>query len=187
MRLFLAIELDESLLAGLEEVQARLQEAAPDASVRWSSRDNFHLTVLFLGEMSEDQLPAIQDMCGTIASETSDFRIRIAGGSAFPKPGSGRPLKTLWVGVTEGAKDWKALVRRAEPWFTPLGVAKNEGLVPHITLGRVKDESQTLVEALAVERETEIGAQQATALALIESTLTPEGALYTNRGRWPFV
>lgn len=187
MRLFLAIELDESLLAGLEEVQARLQEAAPDASVRWSSRDNFHLTVLFLGEMSEDQLPAIQDMCGTIASETSDFRIRIAGGSAFPKPGSGRPLKTLWVGVTEGAKDWKALVRRAEPWFTPLGVAKNEGLVPHITLGRVKDESVALTEALAVERETEIGAQQATALALIESTLTPEGALYTNRGRWPFV
>lgn len=187
MRLFLAIELDESLLAGMEEVQARLREAAPDASVKWSSRENFHLTVLFLGELSEDQLPAIQDMCATIASETSDFRIRIAGGSAFPKPGSGKPLKTLWIGVTEGAKDWKALVRRAEPWFTPLGVAKNEGLVPHITLGRVRDESTALAEALAVERETEIGAQQATALALIESTLTPEGALYTNRGRWPFV
>jgi RNA 2',3'-cyclic 3'-phosphodiesterase len=163
-----------------------LQEAAPDASVKWSGRDNFHLTVLFLGEMTDDQLPAIQDMCATIASETSAFRIRVGGASAFPKPETGKPLKTLWVGLTEGAKDWKALVRRAEPWFTPLGVAKNEGLVPHVTLGRVRDEGAALAEALAVERSTEIGAQQAGALALIESTLTPEGALYSNRGRWPF-
>jgi 2'-5' RNA ligase len=186
VRLFLAIELDESLLGELEAAQTHLREAAPDASVRWSARENFHLTVLFLGELSADQLPALQDMCATIASETSDFRVCLSGLSAFPKPESGKPLKTLWVGVSEGAKEWKALVRRAEPWFIPLGVAKSDGLVPHVTLGRVREESEALREALTTQKETQIGAQQARGLALIESTLTPDGAIYTGRGRWSF-
>ncbi len=184
MRLFLAIELEEALHEKLEALQERLKEAAPEASVRWSARENFHLTVLFLGELSGDQLPAIQDMCATIASETSDFRIRVAGVSAFPKPGSGKPLKTLWVGLSEGAKEWKVLVRSAEPWFTPLGVPKSDGLVPHVTLGRVRESDEGLLGALTLESQAEIGAQQAGALTLIESTLTPGGAIYTEQGRW---
>lgn len=186
MRLFLAVELSEELLLGLEAMQARLRKRAPDAEVRWSSRENFHLTVLFLGELSPDQLQAIQEMCGTIASETKDFRIRLAGGSAFPKPATGKPLKTLWVGLTEGAEAWKALALRAEPWFTPLGAPKNVGLVPHVTLGRVKAESAALREALGSEKSVEIGAQRAGGLSLIESVLTPQGATYVHRGRWEF-
>jgi RNA 2',3'-cyclic 3'-phosphodiesterase len=186
VRLFLAIELDDSLLSGLEAMQARLQEGAPNAEVRWPSRENFHLTVLYLGERGDDQLPAIQDMCGTIASETKDFRIRLAGGSAFPKPATGKPLKTLWVGLTEGAERWKELALRAEPWFTPLGAPKSDGLVPHVTLGRVKAEGAALHAALEAEKSAEIGAQQAIGLSLIESVLTPQGATYTRRGRWEF-
>ena len=186
MRLFLAVELSEELLNGLETVQERLRVSAPDAEVRWSSREHFHLTVLFLGELSEDTLPAIHEMCGTIASETLDFRIRLAGGSAFPKPATGKPLKTLWVGLTEGAEAWKELALRAEPWFAPLGVPRSDGLVPHVTLGRVKSESASLRSALESEGNIEVGAQQAGSLSLIQSVLTPEGAHYTQRGRWNF-
>ena len=186
MRLFLAVQLSEELLAGLEAMQERLKERTSDAEVRWSSREHFHLTVLFLGELSDDQLPAIQEMCATIASETLDFRIRLAGGSAFPKPAIGKPLKTLWVGLTEGVDAWKELALRAEPWFTPLGVPRSDGLVPHVTLGRVKTESASLRSALESEGSTEVGAQQAGALSLIQSVLTPEGARYTQRGRWNF-
>ena len=186
MRLFLAVELSEELLGGLEAVQERLRTAAPDAEVRWSLRAHFHLTVLFLGELSEDTLPVVQEMCGTIASETSDFRIRLAGGSAFPKPATGKPLKTLWVGLAEGAEHWKELALRAEPWFTPLGVPRSDGLVPHVTLGRVKAESALLREALKFEGATEVGAQRADGLSLIESVLTPQGATYVHHGRWNF-
>ena len=186
MRLFLAIELSEQLLAGLEAVQERLRIAAPDAEVRWPLRVHFHLTVLFLGELSADQLPAIQEMCGTIASETLDFRIRLAGGSAFPKPATGKPLKTLWVGLTEGAEEWKTLALRAEPWFLPLGAPRSDGLVPHVTLGRVRAESQALREALDAEKSAEIGMQQAGGLSLIQSVLTPQGATYLHHGRWNF-
>ena len=186
MRLFLAVELAEEILGGLEAAQARVRQRAPDAEVRWSSREHFHLTVLFLGEMTPDRLPAIREMCATIASETNDFRIRVAGLSTFPKPASGRPLKTLWAGLTEGESDWKALALRAEPWFVPLGVPRSDGLVPHVTLGRVKAEGASLRTALESESGASLGEQRASQLSLIESVLTPGGARYEPQGRWSF-
>ena len=186
VRLFLAVELSEKLLLGLEAMQARLRERAPDAEVRWSSRENFHLTVLFLGSWATTSFRPFRRCVARSRRKTTDFRIRVAGGSAFPKPTTGKPLKTLWVGLAEGGDGWKELALRAEPWFTPLGAPKSDGLVPHVTLGRVKAESVALREALAFEKEAEIGLQQAGGLSLIESVLTPQGALYTHRGHWTF-
>jgi RNA 2',3'-cyclic 3'-phosphodiesterase len=182
MRLFTAIELQPELSDALIAMQDRLKTAAPEASVKWTERASFHLTVQFLGELPASTLSGVTEACEFLAPQINDFRFCAFGGSHFPKVGD---LKTLWVGLTEGADAWKRLVQLAEPWFTPLGAPKNGGLVPHITLGRVKTHHETLRQAMALETKTEIGTQNAVALTLIESQLSPSGATYIVQGRWP--
>lgn len=183
MRLFLAIPLSEEIRTNLAAVQERLRGAG--AEVKWVEPENFHLTVAFLGDQDDSLRPDLENIGERLAEETPAFRIRAAGGSAFPKRGPA-PLKTLWVGVAEGAEEWKALVRRAEPWLTPFGVPREGGLQPHITLGRVKGEKgmESLRAAVAAEARTDCGTQTAGHITLIQSFLAPTGATYKRLCAW---
>lgn len=182
MRLFVAVELLDAVRASVADLQTRLQAAGGEvAQVRWVEPANFHLTVKFLGDLPNALLPNVEAACAEVAAGSPPFDFAVRGAGAFPKQG---PLKTLWAGVDRsGAEAWKTLVRRAEPFFVPFGVAREGGLAPHVTLGRVKsatpDQDKALRAALAAEAQTHCGAQTAARLTLIQSTLDPRGAVYT--------
>ena len=182
MRLFVAIELSDAVRAAVADLQVRLTAAGGAAEVRWAEPANFHLTVKFLGDLPDALLPSVESACAEVAAGSRPFDFVVRGAGAFPKPGG--PLKTLWAGVdSAGAEVWKALVRRAGVFFIPLGVAREGGLAPHVTLGRVKsatpEQDAALRAALAAEAQTECGSQTAARLTLIQSTLDPRGAVYT--------
>jgi 2'-5' RNA ligase len=110
----------------------------------------------------------------------------VGGLSSFPKKSA---PKTLWVGLTEGVEAWKTLVRRAEEPFFQMGIPKNNGLVPHITLGRVvaDTENATLWKAVqAGDLAADCGTGEAHEITLVESFLHPDGAQYQNRLVLPF-
>jgi 2'-5' RNA ligase len=182
MRLFLAVELSQDVRDAVAQMRARLQ--ASGADVRWVEPANFHLTVKFIGDQPDGRLPEIEAVCADVAAATPAFRFRVRGAGAFPKRG---PLKTLWVGLSEGGDEWKALALRAETPLGAFGVPREGGLVPHITLGRVKSERGmgVLREALAAEAATDCGAQAADRITLMQSTLDPRGAIHTPLREWP--
>ena len=177
MRLFLAIELEDAIRAALAALQTRLKEA--EADVRWVEPGNFHLTVKFIGDQPDTLLPEIETVCAEVAGATTDFRFQVRGAGAFPKRG---PLKTIWVGLSgEGADAWKALALRAQEPLAAFGVAREGGLVPHITLGRVKSGAgmDALRAVLAAEAATDCGEQAVGQITLMKSTLDPRGAIHT--------
>jgi len=182
-RLFLAVPMDDQIRARLVDMRTRL--SAADADIRWVAPENLHLTVAFLGDRGEGQVPDIASFTEHVAANTAAFRIELCGGSAFPKKG---PLKTLWVGIGEGAAAWKDLARLAEKTFAPFGVPPRNDLTPHITIGRVRGERNMdeLRARLVREAQTDCGAQSAEKLELVESTLDPGGATYRTRGSWRF-
>lgn len=184
MRLFFAIPLEPEVRESLAAVQERLR--ATDADVKWVEPENFHLTVSFLGDHVESLLPDLSAVGESLAEGTSPFRFRVHGASSFPRRS---PLvKTLLVGVTEGAEEWKALVKRAEPELLPFGVPREGGLQPHITLGRVKSERniEALRAAISAETGIDCGSQTATTLDLVQSFLDPRGATYKTLKSWRF-
>jgi RNA 2',3'-cyclic 3'-phosphodiesterase len=182
MRLFLAIHLSDDVREQVAAMQARLMESGAD--VKWVAAENLHVTVKFLGDQEEALLPDIEAVGGEIAKSATPFRIRVSGASFFPKRG---PLKTLWVGLTEGAEPWRSLVRSAEEPLLPFGVPREGGLVPHITLGRVRSQrnAEALRTVIGREANTDCGAQDVTEIALVQSTLDPRGAIYKDVRRWP--
>lgn len=182
MRLFTAIELSDEIRTNVAAMQTRLRDTGAD--VKWSESENLHLTVKFIGDVADTHLPDIETTCEQIANRAAPFRFRIRGGSYFPKRGPN--LKTLWVGVTDGASEWRALAQTAHNEFDWLGLPQEHSLVAHITLGRVRGETgmADLRTALASEAETDCGTQTANQIALIQSTLDPRGATYKTLRRW---
>lgn len=184
MRLFFAIPLEPEIREAVAAVQTRLR--ATDADVKWVEPASFHLTVSFLGDREDSQLSDLSAIGESLAATTKPFRFRVSGASSFPRRSP--LLKTILVGVPEGAEEWKALVKRAEPQLLPFGVPREGGLQPHITLGRVKSERniEALRDAISLEAKTDCGAQSATTLELVQSFLDPRGATYKTLKVWRF-
>ena len=102
MRLFVAAEPSERVRLAAAETGATLRAAldAKHASrgFRWIPPENLHLTVWFLGEVSDQRSAAILDTLRSPLTERP-FSLRISGLGAFPPSGSPR---VIWMGVTEG-------------------------------------------------------------------------------------
>ncbi len=183
IRAFLAVELDEEVRRALEEIQKGLDSRTLD--VRWVRPGNLHLTLRFLGEVPEDEIPGIREAAGKTAAETSPFRMTLQGLGAFPS--GGRP-RVVWIGVREPAP----LLEMERRLSRELGLAglppPDKPFRPHLTLGRVKDRRGTgrLVDRMRANRDVAAGSVDVTSLALIRSDLRPRGPIYTVLDRFPF-
>lgn len=69
MRLFLAVAVPDVVVSQLNETYARLKQDYPEFS--WVPEANYHITISFLGERSEDKMPHIVE-----AVERSTFDIK---------------------------------------------------------------------------------------------------------------
>jgi 2'-5' RNA ligase len=185
MRLFLAFDIAPDVRARVTEMQERLKQTGAD--VKWVEPVNFHLTVKFIGDITDTLLPEVEAGAQELAAfeGAKAFRFRVFGGSFFPKRGP--QIKTLFAGVTSGANEWKVIAGQAQEVFAPLGVPKEGNLAPHVTLGRVRSQRNMddLRQAVQTEAETDCGEQAASELVLVQSTLDPRGATYKEVRRWP--
>ncbi|HMZ18552.1 MAG TPA: RNA 2',3'-cyclic phosphodiesterase, partial [Blastocatellia bacterium] len=94
MRTFIAIEIPPTVKTALAALQTELRRAAAD--VGWTTAENFHLTLRFLGEVEEARLGEIRRVCDETAATVSSFTLRLSGAGAFPNV---RQPRVLWAGV----------------------------------------------------------------------------------------
>ena len=87
MRLFIAIQFNDEIIEALNELQEDLRDQGMEG--HYSSRENLHLTLAFIGEYSDPE--EVMD-----ALEESDFRplsIRLEGVGSFGD--------TFWAGISQ--------------------------------------------------------------------------------------
>src|SRR5438477_564251 len=80
--------------------------ASAGTRVKWVEPENLHVTLLFLGEVDEREVPAVCRAVEAVARQTPAFPMTVAGLSAFPTV---RRPRTLIVPVTEGSAELVAL------------------------------------------------------------------------------
>jgi 2'-5' RNA ligase len=176
MRLFIAIGLGEDLREKLAEVSAGLARRL--RGVAWVRPENIHLTLKFLGEVSEGDVPSLREILDETASHHRPFALRAGGLGAFPGPS--RP-RVIWAGLSGELESLSRLVREIEEELSALGFpAEERPYHPHLTLGRVKNQSGTgdLEKVFSQARAESLGPLSAAVLLLMKSTLTPDGALH---------
>jgi 2'-5' RNA ligase len=185
IRSFIAIELPDPAKDALRGVGERLRHKVPYDSVRWTRVSGIHLTLKFLGDVAEADLPKIKAALTDVGQRHGPFRFTIGGVGCFPDVK--RP-RVVWVGVEEETGRLAALQRDVERSLAPLGFKPEQrAFHPHLTLGRTKRnvgsrDQGRLGEVIATAGVGELSQVQVTSLVLMRSDLRPDGAVYTPLG-----
>lgn len=178
MRLFIALPLPVTVLDELAAVQRRLRAAG--LPVRWVDPAGVHLTLQFLGEAPETQVPPL--LAALAALPPAPFSLRLAEIGAFPNL---RRPRVIWVGLAGAVAALRDLQRAVLAATAPLGfVPEERPFSPHLTLGRLRSDArpaqiEALAEQIARAQPPAPITWESDLPRLFQSTLTSQGAVYT--------
>jgi len=179
VRAFLAVPADPAWSAAAGQLASRLARDLPRAS--WTRPEAWHLTLKFLGEVSEDD-------AGRLAAELAPFAASLRpdslpSGGALVLPPRGRP-RVLAAGfaASDAGAALEELARRADEAAARLGVEpERRPFRPHVTLARLRDPWPAAAVAAfrnAVDA-AELPPFRCGACVLYSSRLDPSGAVHT--------
>lgn len=177
MRAFVAIEISEAIRNALGELLAELR--AHDAPVKWVRPENLHLTLKFLGDVSEESAPRAVEILRKCAGEVAPFEMAVKGAGGFPN--LKRP-RVLFVEAHDSPARARELARLLNREMTRAGVPREDRpFRSHITLGRIRRPRPLgpTAETLAAAAERSFGSMTVERITLMKSDLTPGGPIYT--------
>lgn len=151
-----------------------------DRKVKWVNESGMHLTLKFLGEISEKQKESITQAMDRTVVNFEPFLLTLTGTGYFPA--NRRQPRILWCGI-EAGDVLKSLHSTFELELEKRGFPReNRDFHPHITLGRVKVPQglESIVRAFEDSSNSSFGSLTVDRLTLVKSTLRPTGAEYSN-------
>jgi len=187
MRAFFCLELKAELKEKLSNISSQLTRA--DAHVSWVKPENLHITIKFLGEISDGLIPNLKALAReAINSAKIEAPVTYLFDhlGAFPNPN--RP-KVIWVGSKTESEPLQLLAQKLEQALSTIGFAKErDHFVTHVTVGRLKEEGSGVAKLIQVMQKIEPFefSAQLDRLTLMKSDLTPGGSIYTPVFQIPF-
>ena len=189
IRAFVALELSADMKHSLQDLAQKLRPELP--GVRWVRPEGIHLTLKFLGDVEQNQLPEIEAALCRACAPHAPFTLSIGDMGCFPNH---RRPRVLWVGVQDQGESLSGLQRAVERAIAPLGFSPDRrGFHPHLTLGRVKNarpsaRKQAEWAALGdytARAKVRVGHMRVDTVHLMQSELHPSGAVYTELAACP--
>jgi 2'-5' RNA ligase len=181
IRTFIALDISQPIRDRLGELAAGLQSHLPPGVVRWVSPPNIHLTLIFLGEISQTNLAHLTRELQAECAHYSPMALSVGELGAFPS--SNRP-RVIWVGI-QAPPALLSLQSGLQQRLERLGYQNEDReFAPHLTLGRVNKtaspaNTHAVSLALHAEKVGFLGTFQADAVNLMRSDLHPGGPVYT--------
>ena len=96
LRLFVALAIPEPVKDELEKAQGELRRLLPQGTVRWTRREQFHLTLRFLGNVEAQSLATLSQALNLAARVFAPLQLQARQVGFFP---NARFPRVLWVGV----------------------------------------------------------------------------------------
>lgn len=146
IRTFIAVELSGTVIARALEAIRLLKTSG--AEVGWVARPQMHLTLKFLGNVPEVETPDVCRVVAEAAAGIEPFEIVFRGLGSFPRVSEPR---TIWLGIDQGQEELAELRAAIEGALQKeMGFGKEQRKFhPHLTLGRLRKESDPAREELA--------------------------------------
>ncbi|MFW6457776.1 MAG: RNA 2',3'-cyclic phosphodiesterase [Planctomycetota bacterium] len=178
MRTFVAIEMDEDCRRNLATAVEQMEHVVE--TVKWVDPESAHLTLKFIGQLDEDDVPRAVATLQQAADDSRPFIMNISGISAFPSEENPR---VIYAPIEEDDDILIQLANDVDARLADnLGVDRDErDFIPHITLGRLK-KGKTCPPVKELAREagkSNFGRVEVNEMVLMKSDLTPRGAVYT--------
>jgi 2'-5' RNA ligase len=181
LRLFVAIPIPEAVRNEIAPVQDELKRLAPAHTVRWVKPEQFHLTLKFLGDVSVEEVKALQQAVESVCAARPALALRARGLGFFP---NARLPRVIWAGIQDDAGKLAELHAQVDAATRMFGIAPEAtNFSGHTTLGRFKKfprrEMENFLRRVEAMRERDFGSWTAGAVELVRSELAPDGARHT--------
>lgn len=182
IRTFVAVNASQRVNNNVSRVIGRL--AATQAEYRWVEPENLHLTLNFVGDVLDVEVPELCKLIAGAVEGYESFEMSLQGVSGFPNP---REPRVVWIGVDEGTEALKALYQSLADVLHHWGVNKDrKEFVPHMTLGRLSRGgrwNEGLVDLMHKLRHHDGGFCHVNEVIVYSSFLEKSGPTYTPMAR----
>ena len=154
-----------------------IQDELENEKIKWVDSQQFHITLFFLGDTDEEQIPYIRNSLREVLTPFSAFNMHLSGLGLFKnihKP------RVLWTGIHqfERMKEIKTQIDRQMKalGFTP----EKREFKPHLTLGRIKwiNNKKKLENLLDQYKDEDFHEVTINEIIYFESILKPQGPVY---------
>jgi 2'-5' RNA ligase len=191
MRLFVALDLDKEIRRRIALYLQGLSGFAPEA--RWAAAESLHVTLKFIGEQPEEQIPALQEALASVQAKPISLAFR--GYGFFP---TARAPRVFWLGI-EANEELPNLAAQVDTALAALAIPREEhAFTPHLTLARsgsgaprLRREEKSisrferLHKQLAAMPTPDFGTMTAREFFLYRSQLSPKGSQYSKLASFP--
>ena len=187
IRAFIAIPLPKEVTNYLAEIISNLKLTFPDVSVKWVQPGKIHLTLKFLGNISNSTLHYLYEKLKT-ENQFSPFSLTINKIGAFPslfKP------QVIWVGTSSH----NTLIELTQFIEKSTSIVKNENetksFSPHLTIARLrpgvkKDHFEIIKQELYRNKEIDSITFSISHFCIYQSILTSKGPIYSELRKYNF-
>jgi 2'-5' RNA ligase len=174
MRLFVALSIPDAVAQRL----LLLQGGVPGA--RWQRREQFHLTLRFIGEVNGSDVRALDDALAGI--EAPAFELQLHGVGQF---GNKQP-HALWAAARKNEM-LEHLARKVDNAIRKVGQPQDaHKFMPHVTLARLRyPDLDRLREWLVTHALFTSDLFTVNAFCLYSSKLTSDGSIYRIEEQYP--
>jgi 2'-5' RNA ligase len=184
IRSFLAFELPLEIKNIVARVSGELRQSTLNA--KWVKVDNIHLTVVFMGSIETEDIPAIARGVQEVCQTYGPFDISLRGIGCFPNR---RSPRVLWLGLDGDLEPMSEFRDALQGHLTGFGVKEEKRkFKPHLTLARFrKPKKMDAKEDQLLSNYEDISSSVCSLkeLILFKSELKPTGAVYTKMESWP--
>ncbi|MBS3162438.1 RNA 2',3'-cyclic phosphodiesterase [Candidatus Woesearchaeota archaeon] len=171
MRAFIAIDLPKGLKDYLYDLELKVKEA----KITWVSKKNLHLTLKFLGEISESQLEEIKKL----KTKQKKFSLSLSHIGFFPNE---KAPRVFWISLDP--EDKIITLQQEIDQHLLEKFPSEQKFQSHITLGRIKsirrkkDFFESVNNIILEKNSFKVDSFQ-----IIISTLTKNGPIYETVGK----
>ncbi|NLK96476.1 RNA 2',3'-cyclic phosphodiesterase [Defluviitalea saccharophila] len=149
MRIFIAITFNEAIKSYLQEVQNEIRSFCYKGN--FSLKENFHLTLRFIGEVNPSEIINIQKAMDQGAESSKGFKLELSQLGSFERQNE----HLIWIGLKGEVSELNQLYNTVQSELFKIGIPReNKPLKPHITLARrvqIKDSFDDLRKKMIID------------------------------------
>ncbi len=178
IRTFIAADIPGAIRVCAEKQIFALQRVGAD--FRWVKPDRMHLTLRFLGNLLDREIPELCSVVTEAVRQMEPVIVDVRGVGAFPEI---QHPKVIWLGLGPDLTELQELHRRIGEGLKKMGFPMEKGdFRPHLTLGRIPVATELddpVADWIAAHSETPFGSFEIDQVIVYSSFLDREGPTYT--------
>ena len=176
IRAFLALELPQTVRNKLSALTELISGHDKLQQIRWLPKENYHLTLAFLGNVEYALISSLQLKLEQNLSSNKVVPFRFSEISPFPFSGTPK----IAAAMLEHSEELMQFQHNTAKCVRGFGISlERRRFTPHVTLGRLKSRSRKSIvfqpQQIFLEGVSE-------KVVIFQSELAPKGAVYTSLG-----